>query len=79
MYKGPGIESAELTFTDTAGVDTVVQQVTGTEADGVIPISYTPPYTEQKSGTLTLKVAYTGFPVDEDALLATQTVNVHSK
>lgn len=80
MYKGPGIESARLSFVDTSGVVEVVDHLTGTETDGVVPISYTPSYTDQKSGTVSLKVVYTGFFGSGDALEGLNlAVSVHSK
>ncbi|KAL5259162.1 hypothetical protein ACHWQZ_G009575 [Mnemiopsis leidyi] len=79
VYKGPGIESARLSFVDTSGVVEVVDHLTGTETDGVVPISYTPSYTDQKSGTVHLKVVYTGFFMLGDALEGPNlAVSVHS-
>ena len=66
-------------FTDVAGVEAVVTHKSGTESSGVVPISYTPPYADQKTGTFTLNVSYTGFSGDQNIISAHQKVYVHSK
>lgn len=85
VFKGPGIASVTGKFTDADSAETVVVFTAGDEADvgegegatgeKIVPYSYTPAYADQKTGTFSVEIVYTGFA--DDTVTAQKAVTIH--
>ena len=53
--------STETVVTFTAGDEIDAAEGTGATGEKVVPYSYVPAYADQKTGTFTVEIVYTGF------------------
>ena len=67
----------ETVVTFTAGDEVVAAKGTGAADEKVVPYSYLPAYADQKTGTFSVEIIYTGFA--QDKFKSEKTVHVYSK